>query len=98
MNKVIKEYDERGNLIYIEHPLLGYKYYQEFDEKNRLIYIRDNIVLEGYPERSYFKYINNEQIRITKEEFKQIKKEREHKEFLKRIYSDNSDRFELMDI
>jgi len=94
MGEEIRKYDERGNLIYLEYPHIGYRYYQEFDKKNRLIYAKDNIILKGYPEASYYKYKDNIRIEISKQEFEQIKKEK----IRKLINNSKISRFELMDI
>ncbi len=90
--EVIKEYDERGNIVYIEYSI-GYKCWRQYDENNNMIYIRDNVHFEKYPEANYYKYDNNnERITITHQEFKQIERTK--------LYLNNkrSNRFELLDI
>jgi len=107
MSKEIKEYDENKNLIYfkylngvkqwIEYDEYnncihskysnGYEYWYRYDENNNIHYKSNN----GY--ESWYKYDkDNEQIEITKQEFKQIER--------RKLYLNNKkcSRFEIMDI
>ena len=88
MSKYINEYDDRGSLIYYKDSNTGYEYWNRFDGNNRQIHYRNNI-----GDELFFKYIDNKQIEITKQEFEQIK-------IINNFYLNNSkiSRFELMDI
>ena len=63
---------------------------KEYDENNNEIYYKDN---RGY--ELCFKYVNNEQVEITKEEFEQIKRDKEYLEFISR---EPINPFSLLDI
>ena len=106
-NKEIKEYDERGNLIYYKNSL-GTEVWREYNENNKVIYSKDSCgfkVWTGYNENNkliyskdslgseyFYKYENNKRIGINRQEFERIKKEQE---FLNREYCS---RFDIMDI
>jgi len=49
MSEEIKEYDERGNLIYSKNSY-GYEEWQEFDENNNEIYYKDSFGYEYWTE------------------------------------------------
>ena len=42
MNKVITEYDKKGNRIYYKNSTTGYELWQEFDENNNRIHTKDS--------------------------------------------------------
>ena len=86
---MLKEYDDRGNLIYIEY-FDGYKYRQEFDKNNNVVHYKNS-----NKEEYWYKYIEGERISITKKEFEQIKSDEEYQEFISR---EPVSRFNLMDI
>ena len=80
--KIIKEYDDRGNLIHYKHSGdYNYEEWSEYDEKNNKIYCNE------WGSEFWFKYIRNKKIRITKQEFEERNK----------IYT-KYNRFEIMDI
>ena len=89
----IVEYDDRGNLIYYKN-LTDYEYWQGYDENNNLIYFKDSICGESSLEY-YYKWEDDKKIRITQQEFEQIKKDKEYKEFISR---EEVSIFELLDI
>ena len=64
MNKVIKEYDNNGNMIYFKNSY-GFERWSEYDKNNNLIHFKTN---DG--EEEWYKYDeNNERIYNLKEEF-----------------------------
>ncbi len=38
MSKIIKEYDDKGNVIYYKNIISNYEYWREYDEKHNVIY------------------------------------------------------------
>jgi hypothetical protein len=107
----IKEYDDRGNVVYYRNPYSGYEFWHKYDKNNNIIHSKGSNSCESWREydednnlvhfkdsadsESWFKWKENERTRITKQEFDQIKEAKEHKEFLSREYVP---RFELMEI
>jgi len=81
---------KKNNLIYHkEHD--GYGTWKEFDENKNLIYFKD--INEN---EDYYKYDDKKRsIKITKQEFEQIKRIKKEKEFNSRT---KVSRFRLMDI
>ena len=107
MNKEVKEYDKNSNLIYYKNNGLefwykydennncihckdynGYEYWREYDENNNCIHYKNN---EG--DEYFYKWLDEEKIKITKQEFEQIK-------IINNFYLNNSkiSRLELMDL
>ncbi len=111
MSKEIKEYDEKGNLIY-EKDSSGFEKWRKFDENNNRIYFKNS---KGYDYWSEYDENNNEIywkdsdgiedwkkvgefgycIGITEQEYNDIKFRKKEKEYNSRT---KCSRFELMDI
>ena len=89
MDKEIKEFDDRNNLIY-QKDSDGREYWWEYDENNREIHYKSIIweVWQKYDE-------NNNRIAITEQEYKEIEFRKKEKEYNSRT---KCSRFELMEI
>ncbi len=88
------EYDENNKEISCRNAD-GNSYRYEYDEYSRIIYYQ-NICGNGEKVEAWYKYDEYERRTIiTKQEFKQIKKEKEQKEFLSRK---EISRFDLMEV
>ncbi len=86
-NKVTREYDEEGNIIYAYWDC-GHKSWMKYDENNRIIYFKNSV-----GEERYYKYKDNKfKKSITKQEFKQIERAR------LLLNNKKISRFSLMDI
>ncbi len=111
MNKKIKKYDERGNLIYHKYSS-GFEYWFKYDENNNQIYWKrsdgweelykynENNNLIYYKDIIGFEYWykydeNGEKIEITKQEYNEIEFRKKEKEYNSRT---KCSRFELIDI
>ncbi len=91
MSKTIRKYDKRDNLVYYRYPD-GLEIWWEFDENNNLIHTKDS---EGLRE-VWCKYDElNKRIKITEQEYKNIKYNKKIKEYNSRT---KCSRFELMEI
>ena len=84
-----KEFDENGNIVYYKNSN-GYEYWKEYDKNNNVIHFKDFLGIEYW-----YKYTDNKTIKITKQEFEQIKRNKEYKEFISRKQINP---FELLDI
>ena len=108
MSEVIREFDENNNCIHYKdsdgdeywreydksnnrthhRDVNGFEYWRKYDINNNEIHYRNN---EGLEE--WYKYTSGEKIKISKQEFEQIKR-------INNFYLNNNkvSRFELMDI
>ena len=86
MSKVIKEYDDRGNIIHYKDTD-GDEYWREYDENNNLVHYKSFV---GY--EYWWKFDKKFPILITQQEFKQIERTK--------LYLNNKkiNKFEIMDI
>lgn len=83
------EYDGDDNLIHYKDSY-GYEYWREFDKNGNRIYYRDS-----YGREKWYKWDHKNQIEITEQEYLNIKKNKEHKEF---IFREKINPFELLDL
>ena len=79
--------DKNGNCIYWKDDT-GYETWAEYDENNNQIYWKNNT---GF--KNWYKWENNRAITITKQEYKEIKLEKEEKK-KRNCFT----RFEIMEI
>ena len=89
MSDIIREYDERGNIIYKKRSN-GSESWTEYDENNNLVYVKS---YDGF--KVWYKWEDNKQIEIFQSEFEQIKRDKEYRKFLSR---EPISRFDLMEL
>ena len=111
VRKIKREYDDRGNMIYIKYSI-GSESWYKYDENNNIIHFKSstgNEYWSKYDENnneiycknsngseSWWKYDKfNYQAKITKKEYKYIEFRKQEKEYLSRT---KCSRFEIMDI
>ncbi len=90
MNKKIKEYDDRGNLIY-EKDYNGFESWKEYDENNRKIHWK-----HSNGDEDWYKFDEKNNLTfITEKEYKEIEFRKQEREYNSRT---KCSRFEIMEI